>query len=79
MSLVVIVAIAIIAGHSLSSQISLLPPANAGLPLASLKTVPIPEPANLGKYVSNKTNTIALGKALFWDMQVGSDGKRFGI
>ena len=43
-------------------------------PLASLKTVPIPEPPNLGEFVANRTAAIKLGKALFWDMQVGSDG-----
>ena len=42
--------------------------------IQSLKTVPIPEPTDLDKYVKNKKNAIALGKALFWDMQLGSDG-----
>ena len=41
----------------------------------SLKGVPRPEPSNLGEFVLNKSEAIALGKALFWDMQVGSDGK----
>jgi cytochrome c peroxidase len=41
----------------------------------SLKGAPRPEPSNLGEFVLNKTEAIALGKALFWDMQVGSDGK----
>jgi cytochrome c peroxidase len=40
----------------------------------SLKVVPVPEPANLSEYVIDKPAAIALGKALFWDMQVGSDG-----
>jgi len=40
----------------------------------SLKTVPIPEPPNLGELVRDRAAAIALGKALFWDMQVGSDG-----
>src|SRR5574341_633984 len=39
----------------------------------SLKTIAVPEPANLSDYVKNKATAIALGKALFWDMQVGSD------
>ncbi|MGZ4955142.1 MAG: cytochrome-c peroxidase [Methylobacter sp.] len=56
----------------------------------SLKTVPVPEPNNLGEFLkSDPTNlnpdgypipnpeakraAIALGKALFWDMKVGSD------
>jgi hypothetical protein len=40
----------------------------------SLKLVPVPEPQNLSEYVINRAAAIALGKALFWDMQVGSDG-----
>lgn len=40
----------------------------------SLKTVPVPEPANLGEFVKDRLAAIRLGKALFWDMQVGSDG-----
>ncbi|MEE9494592.1 MAG: cytochrome c peroxidase [Gammaproteobacteria bacterium] len=41
----------------------------------TLKTAAIPEPINLGNYItSNRPAVIALGKALFWDMQVGSDG-----
>ena len=44
-------------------------------PLASLKTVPVPEPANLMDFVADKPAAIQLGKALFWDTQVGSDGQ----
>jgi cytochrome c peroxidase len=40
----------------------------------SLKTVPVPEPANLSDFVRDRSTAIALGKAFFWDMQVGSDG-----
>lgn len=40
----------------------------------SLKTVAIAEPANLGEFVRDREAAIALGKALFWDMQLGSDG-----
>lgn len=40
----------------------------------SLKTVPIPEPGNLGELVRDRAAAVALGKALFWDMQLGSDG-----
>ena len=50
-------------------------------PIASLKTVPVPVPPNLGDFVPDPTpgspSMVAatqLGKALFWDMQVGSDG-----
>lgn len=39
-----------------------------------LNAIPVPEPSNLGEFVKNKQAAIQLGKALFWDMQVGSDG-----
>lgn len=44
-------------------------------PLDSLKSVPVPEPSNLMDFVADKQAAIQLGKALFWDVQVGSDGK----
>jgi cytochrome c peroxidase len=47
------------------------PPATIG----SLKGVAVPEPANLASYVRDRAAAIALGKALFWDAQVGSDGQ----
>lgn len=40
----------------------------------SLKTVTVPEPPNLMDFVKDKKAAIRLGKALFWDMQLGSDG-----
>ncbi|MCW5890613.1 MAG: cytochrome C peroxidase [bacterium] len=40
----------------------------------SLRTVPVPEPANLDAFVRDRAALVVLGKALFWDMQVGSDG-----
>ncbi|TMA43559.1 MAG: hypothetical protein E6J81_15855, partial [Deltaproteobacteria bacterium] len=57
---------ALLGGH-IGAQV--LPPAPP-----SLKTVPVPEPTNLALFVRNNTAAIALGKAFFWDMQVGSDG-----
>lgn len=42
--------------------------------ITSLKQVPVPEPSNLYQFVRNKQKAIELGKALFWDMQLGSDG-----
>lgn len=42
--------------------------------LRSLKGVMIPAPSNLDHFVRDRQAAIALGKALFWDMQVGSDG-----
>jgi cytochrome c peroxidase len=47
------------------------PPALFQLPL---NQVPVPEPPNLFQFVKNKQAAIKLGKAFFWDMQVGSDG-----
>jgi cytochrome c peroxidase len=42
--------------------------------LKPLNSVPVPLPGNLGNFVQNKDAAIKLGKALFWDMQVGGDG-----
>ena len=47
--------------------------ARAELPV-SLDQVAVPEPANLAAYVKDRAAAIRLGKALFWDVQVGSDG-----
>jgi len=70
MAIATVVAVAILAGHTASAQITPRPPN----PLASLKTVAVSEPPNLGEFVKNKPAAIALGKALFWDLQVGSNG-----
>jgi cytochrome c peroxidase len=43
------------------------------LPLP-LSKIPVPEPSNLSQFVKDKSAAIRLGKALFWDMQAGSDG-----
>ncbi|HET9596267.1 MAG TPA: cytochrome c peroxidase [Anaeromyxobacteraceae bacterium] len=69
-------------------DVFVVPPAGAlpFVPIASLKTVPNPVvPANattgqptlrsdLFPYVANVQAAIQLGKALFWDIQAGSDG-----
>ena len=44
-------------------------------PLRSLKTVSVPPTPGLGVYVRDNDALIALGKAFFWDMQAGSDGR----
>lgn len=41
----------------------------------ALDTVEVPRPSNLEDFVRDERAAIALGKALFWDMQVGSDGQ----
>src|SRR3954451_513515 len=43
-------------------------------PPPSLKTIPIPVPPNLSDFVRDRQLAIALGKALFGDMQGGPDG-----
>lgn len=45
----------------------------ANLP-GDLRAVLVPSPSNLNDFVKNPVMALALGKALFWDMQVGSDG-----
>ena len=40
-----------------------------------LKGVEVPEPPDLAIYVRDRQAAVALGKALFWDAQAGSDGK----
>ncbi|WP_437826466.1 cytochrome-c peroxidase [Sorangium sp. So ce1153] len=42
--------------------------------IGSLRGVRVPEPDNLSRYVKDREKAVALGKALFWDMQAGSDG-----
>src|SRR5438128_464376 len=51
-----------------------LPPPDAINPPAPLRTVPVPEPDQLDQFIADRAAAIRLGKALFWDMQVGSDG-----
>lgn len=73
-TIVALVATAVIAGHAVSAQVA--PTAGPSQPLGSLKTVSVPQPDNLGDFVKDKVAAIRLGKALFWDMQVGSDGNQ---
>jgi cytochrome c peroxidase len=40
----------------------------------SLVGVTVPEPPDLANFVKDRNAAIRLGKALFWDMQLGSDG-----
>jgi len=40
----------------------------------SLKTVPVPQPVGIERFVKDRAAAVALGKALFWDVQAGSDG-----
>ena len=67
---------------SLGAALLLSPPLSAKPPKPeptpepeSLRKRKIPEPSKLKEFVRDKDAAIILGKALFWDMQVGSDGK----
>lgn len=40
----------------------------------SLKKVPVPMPSNWQAYIADPGAAIRLGKAFYWEMQVGSDG-----
>lgn len=42
--------------------------------LPSLRSIPVPQPPGLEHYVRDRAATIVLGKALFWETGVGSDG-----
>jgi cytochrome c peroxidase len=46
-----------------------------GQDLGSLKNVSVPQPVGAGQYVKDPALLVVLGKALFWDMQAGSDGR----
>ncbi len=54
------------------------PPATSDLTNlpGDLRAVPVPGPSDqdLAEYVKDRQAAIALGKAFFWDMQIGSDG-----
>ena len=51
------------------------PPAEVPIPLQALNQVQVPMPADLDVYIKDRAAAIRLGKALFWDMQVGSAGQ----
>ncbi len=57
------------ASHSAHAQQTLV-----ARPLAPLNTVKVPLPSNLDEFIQDRNAAVALGKALFWDMQAGSDG-----
>ncbi len=42
---------------------------------ASLKSIAVPKPPDLNRYVRDEKTLVALGKALFWDMQLSSDSR----
>ena len=48
---------------------------NGNNAIASLRGVTPPRPNVAGRYVTDTRMLVVLGKALFWDAQVGSDGR----
>ena len=42
---------------------------------ASLKSIAVPKPPDLDRYVRDEKALVALGKALFWDVQLSSDSR----
>ena len=62
-------------GSAVRAELNEPPPSLKDLPAnAQARGVDL-EPPNLMDYVKDREAAIQLGKALFWDMQVGSDGK----
>jgi len=66
-----IVSTFLLTGLLAGGALSIPAPASAVL-LAGVE-VPVPEPLNLSRFVTDKDAAIRLGKALYWDMQLGSD------
>ena len=65
-----------VAGLALAGALATGPlNATVPVPVATLKGVPVPTPSNLNDFVLDRAAAIRLGKALFWDQQVGSDGQ----
>ncbi|MDJ0675891.1 MAG: cytochrome c peroxidase [Calothrix sp. MO_167.B42] len=66
LAIFVIVSVAIASGSFVSAQTT---------SPQSLKDVAIPKPDNLGEFVKDETALTKLGKAFFWDVNIGSDNK----
>lgn len=62
-------------GGSLAAMIEEMDPIVPIAPPPSLRTVPVPVMPDLLSLVRDRKAAVQLGKALFWDMQVGSDGR----
>jgi cytochrome c peroxidase len=65
---------AVVAAAWVSAVVGAQAPATAGPQrVTSLKTVPVPKPPDLSRYVRDEQALVVLGKALFWDVQLSSD------
>jgi len=77
------VLIAVLAGATLMAlAIGGMPTARAkhgtsggGTALAALNTLAVPAQPDIQRFIKDSTAAKKLGKALFWDMQAGSDGR----
>jgi cytochrome c peroxidase len=47
---------------------------NVGRQVFAWDAIRVPKPSNFCRFVKDEAAAIRLGKAWFWDMQVGSDG-----
>jgi cytochrome c peroxidase len=65
----------VFAGGTVVQPVEPVAPVDAPPVPEGLKGIPVPKPSNLSHFVANEAAAVRLGKALFWDMQVGSDGK----
>jgi Di-haem cytochrome c peroxidase len=68
--------VSIVAAGVATAQTATNPPPLDTIQSPLITQVPrsVPDPVELAAYIENRTAAIKLGKALFWDMQVGSDG-----
>lgn len=67
--------LSVVGGGSLAAMIEEMDPIVPIAPPPSLRTVPVPVMPDLLSLVQDRRAAVQLGKALFWDMQVGSDGR----
>src|SRR3989475_5955922 len=79
-SFIAIFALAVLAATALvvgvqHPTVALAGGAGGGNGLPSLKTVALPRPTNLARFIRDQQAAIARGKALFWDQQGGRDGQ----
>ena len=59
----------------LAAILALAPSASAQFLEPSLKMAIRPEPTNLNDFIADREAAVRLGKALFWDIRLGSDGQ----
>lgn len=73
-----VVGMAVVFAEAADTTISRVPNPQLSSDLLSLpgdlRAIPVPTPSGLDDIVKDQAMAVALGKALFWDMQVGSDG-----